>query len=446
MPLFNFTIPNLVITWLLAISYIIIAKILVHDLTLRLKEVLYTVFTGAFFAFIFQVAQSATINLPYISNLIFIFSIYLYYFRITKKSFQASFTLAIAVFAIALIIELLTIGVITLFFPYFPDIRELAPSALYIILVYTLSVGASFFVGNILRKNLYNVMQVSNLHSTLALIAAFIFFFFQIIITIQYYIGHTATLFSWDSVLILGYIFATLACFWFYAKFKTEKSVIEQKEIEHRNLLYYMDESEHQQTAIRKFKHDYQNILISIDSFLEDDDLPGLKQYYLTKIKPASNVITQDAFALEGLGKIKVREIRGILTAKLVMAQNLGLDVEFQIVEDIDSVSADSFVLVRMLGIILDNAIEALTELSHGKLEVACYKSGSSVTFVVQNTCPPDLPPYSQLKQAGFSTKADGRGLGLSNLWELANANPNITIQTNVHDGNFIQKLSLREA
>jgi len=274
-------------------------------------------------------------------------------------------------------------------------------------------------------------------------IAAFLLFFYLVMATIQHTAEEPITLFSWNSAVITICVFASLVCFTFYARFQKSQATLREKEIEHKTLLYYMDECEHQQTAMRKFKHDYQNILISMDSFLEEDDLPGLKQYYTTKIKAASDVITKSDFALEALSKIKVRELKGVLTAKLTMAQNLGIDTIFEADEEIDHISMNSVTLVRMLGIILDNAIEALDALGKGQLRAACLKTGGGVMFIVQNDCSSDMPKLHRLQQAGFSTKGEGRGLGLNNLWELAGTCPNVTLQTNISDGKFIQRLMI---
>jgi len=94
-----------------------------------------------------------------------------------------------------------------------------------------------------------------------------------------------------------------------------------------------------------------------------------------------------------------------------------------------------------MLGIILDNAIEALSALGTGQLRVACLKMGGGVIFIVRNDCSPDMPKLHQLRQDGFSTKGKSRGQGLSILSELANACPNVTLDTSIADGKFVQKL-----
>ena len=216
-------------------------------------------------------------------------------------------------------------------------------------------------------------------------------------------------------------------------------------EDERRTLIYYTGELERQQTAMRKFKHDYQNILLSLDSYIDAGDLDGLKQYYSSTVKAASGVITNGNFALEGLRRIKPQEIKSILATKLMMAQNMDINTIFEADQDIEYIPLDSTALVRKLGIILDNAIEALTELGSGELRVGCFKGESGVTFIVQNNCNLCMPPLHTLMQPGFSTKGKGRGLGLPNLTELVNSYPNVMLKTKVDDGSFTQRLSIDE-
>jgi len=248
------------------------------------------------------------------------------------------------------------------------------------------------------------------------------------------------------SIYMLGRTTAFLV-YMYYRKSLNEKLMIKyklwQKETEQQSLQYYMHELEQQQLAIRKFKHDYQNILFSFDIFVKEDDWEGMKQFYARHLSGTSDIIAKSNFALERLGKIKVREIKGIIAAKFMTAQNMGISATFAADEDIDEVPADSVAMVRMLGIILDNAIEELARQDNGTLLVACYKNDQATTFVVQNTCRLDTPDLFILKQEGFSTKGKGRGLGLSNLSTLADSQPNIVLCTSISDGNFTQKLSV---
>jgi len=241
-------------------------------------------------------------------------------------------------------------------------------------------------------------------------------------------------------ILVFGYVSTAIINFYFYTKSLNAQLIIRQKEVEQKNLQFYMSEIEQQQTAIRKFKHDQQNLFSAMDIFIQEKDFEGMSQFY-TKVREASAVITKDEFQLEGLVKIKVREVKNILIAKILMAQNLGLDTKLEVADEIDYVSIDSVSLVRMLGIILDNAIEELQHLGTGQLFIACFNVDNSVNFVVRNSRRSDILPIRQLRQPGFSTKGTGRGFGLSNLYELTDSLPNTALLTDTNDGNFTQTL-----
>jgi len=252
------------------------------------------------------------------------------------------------------------------------------------------------------------------------------------------------------SLTVVGYVIGWFIAFISYrlytksaeARLKA-KLELQQKEAEQQGLERYMAELERQQSAIRKFKHDYQNILLSINVFLQEKDWDGLSQYYAAKIEVASQAIAKDDLVLESLHKIRVREIKSILVAKLMIAQTLGISVTFEADEEIDQIPVDSVALVRMLGILLDNAIEALAEVGEGKLFVGCFKWDACISFIVQNTCAPNMPELHRLWKPGFSTKGEGRGLGLPNLLELADSQPNVTLETSIEAGDFVQRLAV---
>jgi len=221
------------------------------------------------------------------------------------------------------------------------------------------------------------------------------------------------------------------------------KSIAKQNAEDRKQLLIHMDELMRQYTAMRKFKHDQSNIFSSMDIFVEENDWSGMKEYYNTKIKPTFDIIMASDFALKSLNNIKVPEIRSLLTIKLALAQNLGISAKFEADDEIEDVPIDSVALVRMLGIILDNAIEELESLGAGMLLVGCYRVDDSINFVIQNDCRADMPPLQQLYKPGFTTKGKGHGLGLENLYELADSLPNVVLSTSIENGKFIQKLMM---
>lgn len=72
---------------------------------------------------------------------------------------------------------------------------------------------------------------------------------------------------------------------------------------------------------MRKFRHDYTNILLTMSEYLREDDLEGLKQYYHEHISPLKGEFESNTMRLNGIENLKVREIKGLITTKILQAQ-----------------------------------------------------------------------------------------------------------------------------
>jgi len=395
---------------------------------------------------VIQWIQSAML-LFFVSTVLVTLLLCVYFYRFKVQSLKLAFILAVISVGVFAFAESIVFSVWTyllddaLFIPGAPNIHSL----FYLITLYALVVPIVLVIYFVKRRIPPDTALTEKAQSPAAIVAALILGSYLIIFSQQYHEGVVITLLSWSSVFVLVYTVATGICFVFYVKAVRTKQAAWEQELEHRALLRYIDESQKHQEAMRKFKHDQQNILLSLHSFIKEKDLDGLEQYYTSEVEPAFALITKNDFAMEALSKIKVREIKSILAAKLMLAQTQEIEVTFEADEEIDHIPADSVALVRMLGIILDNAIEAIEELGQGKLMVGCFKQGSMITFIVQNPCPPDIPALHQLVQPGFSSKGENRGLGLNNLSELVSTQTNVMLETTIEDGCFIQKLIITE-
>jgi len=385
--------------------------------------------------------------------LLYVPALFLYFYRVKLCSGKnsASFT------AIAVSLVLMSDLVLDLVFvAFFPNMRlhwtmTLTEYPIPIILHLLLHCAAAsaltvLFMKSTknLRKSLEHNQRLQNIFlcasvSVLAVLTTVLFIFY----TQEDFLSQES--WSWDILAAFLLIYILLLGALLHAKTLNQKYEQERTDAEYKDLKYYTDMLEQQYTAIRKFKHDYQNILSSMDSFFTENDWAGLMQYYTQAIKPSSEIIAKDDFALESLQKIKVTEIKSILTVKLLAAQNMHMDIttSFEAPDEIHSIPIDSVSLVRMLGIILDNAIEELVALSGGKLSVACFQNNESLTFVVQNTCRTDIPKLHKLKQVGFSSKEKGRGYGLTILAEIEASKPNVTLSTTIEANTFTQQLTI---
>ena len=457
----SFTLFNFLGTVWFILSLFAVAKILTLDWDLHAREAIYFV-AAAFVAALISVISRdlyGWVSLG-IGDLVMVFSVSLYLRKIKNYSLKKSLILTFFTLYISItVLYFLLLGFHYLillpgvsfnidFLPYTGS--EVSFYAVQQVFFYMpFFVTPAIFVARLTRKSRFIVSENEKLQNLFMFAGLVQFILFSVLITFWRLQEHEVveTLISGNAIVIASFSVTILLGLYIYAGFVDAKNKREQKETEQRTLQYYTHELEQQHVAIQKFKHDYQNILISMREFIKEEDMAGLKDYFISKIEVVSETITRDSFTLQGLSKIKVREIKSIIAAKIMLAQNTieDINIKFEANEDIEHIPINSVALVRMLGIVLDNAIEALAELGGGKLLVNCQKWEAGVTFIVENTCKPDIPPLHELLKPGFSTKGKKRGLGLSNLAEIANSYPNVIMKTSISGGCFTQKLLIED-
>ncbi|ANQ64727.1 quorum-sensing sensor histidine kinase AgrC [Staphylococcus equorum] len=196
---------------------------------------------------------------------------------------------------------------------------------------------------------------------------------------------------------------------------------------------------------MRKFRHDYVNILSTMSDFIREDDMDGLDQYFHEEILPMQDSMQMNAIKINGIENLKVREIKGLLTTKILQAQEKNIRISIEVPETIEKIEMPIINLSRVIGILLDNAIEASEKIVDDPLiRIAFIKNeDDSVMFIVMNKCDTDMPRVHTLFQENFSTKGKSRGLGLSTLKELTDTTSNVLLDTTIDNNYFIQKVEI---
>ncbi|SUK12517.1 accessory gene regulator protein C [Staphylococcus agnetis] len=194
---------------------------------------------------------------------------------------------------------------------------------------------------------------------------------------------------------------------------------------------------------MRKFRHDYINILSSMSEYLREDDLEGLKAYYNKHISPLKDHFEANTLKLNGVENLKVKEIKGVITTKILQAQERQIEISVEVADEINEINMEMIDLSRILGIIMDNAIEASMNLESPMIQIAFIKTEQSVLIIIMNKAPDNLPKLHTLYQEGFSTKGKNRGLGLSTLKEITDSKDNVFLETTIENHYFIQKLEI---
>ncbi len=240
---------------------------------------------------------------------------------------------------------------------------------------------------------------------------------------------------------IYGTIVTIICLCVFFILRKEERFKYKQMQLD--NLKEYTENLESLYMDMRKFRHDYINIISTMAVFIEDRNIDDLEEHFNKHIYPLNKQMNKNNYKLGLLKNVYLPEIKGLISAKVIRAQELGIDTIIDIVEPISQINMGIIDLSRCLGIVLDNAIEASLESEKKTVNIGLIDKKNSVIIVIMNTFVENMPPLSKLFKEGFSTKGKNRGLGLSNLKEIISKYKNISLDTYIADDKFVQEITI---
>ena len=111
----------------------------------------------------------------------------------------------------------------------------------------------------------------------------------------------------------------------------------------------------------------------------------------------------------------------GFLYSKFIYAESKGCEVEYNIRTGELSCSMPHFRMIEILGIFIDNAIEAQSGEEDKRIRVEMLEDAERIRIQVKNPCKRRIPNYEleQFVREGFSTKGKDRGRGLANVADI---------------------------
>lgn len=218
-----------------------------------------------------------------------------------------------------------------------------------------------------------------------------------------------------------------------------------QEKEERKNLLEYTKNVESMYDELRIFRHDYINILATLSGYMEKEDMTSMKRYFEENILPTTEKINQGSFHLQKLSKIEHPAIKGLISSKLIYAHSKGIDVFVDIVDMVNNIPMRIIDFTRVMGIYLDNAIEAALESEKKEIKFNVIQETEMVTVTLVNSFKGKDITISEMEKRAVSTKGEGRGLGLANVNEILQQYTNISKVTELNGDYFSQTLIIRE-
>ena len=268
------------------------------------------------------------------------------------------------------------------------------------------------------------------------------FFGLHILLFISDIVSTTHHLNSFGSILSTIVFICLLLIFFAMNSHKVqiEKEIaLKQKKFEQKHLQTYTDEIVELYNEIRGFRHDYAGMLVSMQMAIDSGDLQEINRVYNEVLVKANQKLRSEKYTYFDLNNIADSALRSLIAQSIVYARNSGVEFTLEVKDVITRLSMDLLDLVRIMSILLNNAVEGAADSYLKQMEVAVIKMDFETVIVIQNSCKITMTPSEDLFALGFSTKGRNRGLGLNNVKEILDKYDNIILETEMEDNTFRQ-------
>ncbi|MCI5552461.1 MAG: GHKL domain-containing protein [Tenericutes bacterium] len=195
-----------------------------------------------------------------------------------------------------------------------------------------------------------------------------------------------------------------------------------------------------------KRQHEYENQLIIIRSMIEEGEDNAVE--YINRILK-SDEKKNDIKWLTKLTYIPYGGLKGLLYFKLNEMMNKKLNVYLEVSEDLKKKSLwktyeeDAQDISRIIGVYLDNAIEAASISEEKTIEIQFYLENKNIVFCLGNTFKGKIEE-SKLDNEGYSSKGKNRGYGLPLVKDLLLKHEELKDERVIVDQYYVQKLIIK--
>lgn len=211
---------------------------------------------------------------------------------------------------------------------------------------------------------------------------------------------------------------------------------INQHDVEMAASQSYTQQLETKYSEFRFFKHDYKNILASLEYGIASENMSDIRSTYYSVIKKSNDTLPDPQIL--NLKYIADLNLKSLILVKHQTAfeKSVSFNVEINAFFDIVAIEND-IAFYRVIGILLDNAIESA--------EKAVKKTVTMLLtdceeIVIINSCTQRID-LTKIAQLGYSSKKNHSGFGLNFVQQYVNQHDNIELTTISEQHHFIQKM-----
>ena len=233
--------------------------------------------------------------------------------------------------------------------------------------------------------------------------------------------------------------------------FSLIKQTIENKKItnEYDKLLEFMMTYENEIENQRILRHEIKNEFRTIRAKICDKQKNKEIIEYIDEIVNEKYEINKEKYAK--FGYLPPNGIKGLFYFKTQEAENKGIKVSISISKRLKNSTIYKLNIKqqrdfgRIIGVFLDNAIEASVETKEKQIGIEVYVNDEDeVKLIISNTYNNQID-RTKLGIESFSTKGNARGHGLLLVKQLVNKNNVFDIKTEIQNNIYIQTLEIKK-
>lgn len=194
--------------------------------------------------------------------------------------------------------------------------------------------------------------------------------------------------------------------------------------------------------SVRGFKHDFDNIVTTIGGYIKTNDMDGLKKYYLQlsdDCQKVNNLYILNPDAINNPG------VYSLLTTKYHLAEENGIKITMSLLLNLNNLNMKIYEFTRILGILLDNAIEASKECEEKLINIIFRDDDKHhrQLVIIENTYKDKSVDTNMIFNKGYSGKNNHTGLGLWEVKNILSKNKNLSLYTTKNAKYFSQQLEI---
>ena len=412
-------------------------SIIVFNISLSFKRKILCVFLLAFTS----ISISAFIPAPYciILNYFFVFLLIKFF---TKMSYLKSFIASIfSAFTFGIINTLIQNPYITILNINFETYLKIPIYRIcYLAIVYLIVILIIFIMKKFKNKRI-SLDYIDNLDKKtlriliINVIIGFVTLILQLVIT-TFYINVVPITITFANFLLFICFFGTsIYSFTRIIKLADTRKNLESVEEYNKSLNILYDE-------VKGFNHDFKNIISTIDGYVDTNDIDRLRKF-LEEVK-------EDCMITKNLSILNPRVINNpgiysLLNNKYFKATNAGIKFDLDFLLDLDTLQVNNYKFSRILGVLLDNAIEEAEKCDEKIIKVSFRREDKNhrAVILIQNTYTNKNVNIDEIFKKGFSGKQNHSGIGLWEVRKYVRNSKNLDLFTTKNNTFFSQELTI---